>query len=204
MSYQHLQSLAQSYSPGNSTRLLQLAKGYARRREQEILDIASVAANVSVNSVLNLGLEPEMNPSLETAFALQYPNKDFNFLEGKSEEYLNGIVNQIKGKYFEVLVRDRLNSGERLGELMLSQGQKAVLAESLTQPGWDLKIINEDGSTAELLQLKATKSMAYIKEAFDKYPDIRIATPSEVDGTAEQLLQTNISNEEIKETAQNK
>ena len=90
----------------------------------------------------------------------------------------------MKGKYFEVLVRDRLNAGESVGELQLQPGQVATLVESPTQPGIDLLIKNEDGSTDELLQLKASESLGYVRRAFDRYPDIRVVTPSEVDDTA--------------------
>ena len=100
-----------------------------------------------------------------------------------------------------MLVRDRLNEGERVGEIELQPGQAASLAESPTQPGWDLRIENEDGTAAELVQLKATESMAYVKTAFDKYPDIRVAVPSEVDDSAEEILGTDISNEQLEDMA---
>ena len=84
----------------------------------------------------------------------------------------------------------------------LQPGQVAWLAESPTQPGWDLRIENEDGSVAELVQLKASESMAYIKTAFDKYPDIRVAAPSEIDDSAEEILGTDISNEQLEQVTE--
>jgi len=113
---------------------------------------------------------------------------------------LSGLANGIKGKYFEVLVRDRLNSGESLGELRLGPGQIASLAESPTQEGWDLQIRNvEDGSLVEQIQLKASTSMSYIKTALDRYPDIRVAVPSEVDGVKDEILRTDISDNDLSE-----
>ena len=94
-------------------------------------------------------------------------------------------------------MRDRLSAGERVGEIELLPGQVARLAESPTQPGWDLRIENEDGSVAELIQLKATESMAYVKSALDEYPGIRVAVPSEVDDSTDQVLGTDISNEQL-------
>ena len=84
-----------------------------------------------------------------------------------------------------------------VGEIELLPGQVARLAESPTQPGWDLRIENEDGSVAELIQLKATESMAYVKSALDEYPGIRVAVPSEVDDSTDQVLGTDISNEQL-------
>ena len=101
-----------------------------------------------------------------------------------------------------MLVCARLNAGERLGELQLQPGQSARLAESSTQPGWDLRIENEDRSIDELLQLKATESMGYVKEALVKHPDIRVVVPSEVDDSADDILGTDISNEQLDNIAQ--
>ena len=117
-----------------------------------------------------------------------------------TEEKLAGFANGIKGKYFEVLVADRLNGGESLGDLALETGQFARIADTPTQTGWDLQIVNEnDGSVVELLQLKATDSMAYVNAALTRYPDIRVATTSEVDGVAENILLTDISNSKLEE-----
>ena len=115
---------------------------------------------------------------------------------GASPERLQGLVNGVKGKYFEVLVCDRLNAGERLGELQLQPGQSARLAESSTQREWDIQIVNEDGPI-ESLQLKATESMGYVKRALVDHDDIRVVVPSEVDDGAENILGTDISNEQL-------
>ena len=91
-----------------------------------------------------------------------------------------GFLSAWKGKYFEVLVRDELNAGEWVGDIHLEPGQTALLAESAIQPGWDLQIINSDGSVAQELQLKATESLSYVKEALERYPDIGVLTTDEV------------------------
>ena len=201
MAYEELKSLAESYPPQERESLLALAQEYHSRAEREILELASLAADVSLDSVLNLGLEPEANPQFRYAFELMYPN-GIESLRGLSEEQLTGHVNRAKGKYFEVLVRDRLNAGERVGELELQPGQEAILAESQTQPGWDLQILNEDGSLDLPLQLKATSSLAYVKEALERYPGIRVATTSEIDDAADNILGTDISNEQLTQTTE--
>ena len=200
--YQSLESLADHYSSIGEMNLTDLAMQYQRRQQQEILDTAAIAADVSIDSILNLGSEPETDPLIAEAFRLQYPDVNPASLAGRSAEALEGFVNGTKGKYFEVLVANRLNNGESLGELTLGPGQIAQIADSPTQSGWDLQIVNEDdGSVIEVLQLKASESMGYVKSALMKSPDIRVVAPSEIDGVAEEILQTDISNSDLQEAA---
>lgn len=197
MAYETLKTVAESYPPQGRDSMLGLAEEYRRRQESEILAVARIAADVRLDDVTHLGLEPDPDPQLLEAFKLQYPNVALESLEDASAERLQGLINGVKGKYFEVLVRDRLNDGERLGELHLLPGQTATLAESPTEPGWDLQITDADASVVENLQLKATESMAYVKEALDKYPYIRVAVPSEVDATADEIIGTGITDEQL-------
>ena len=192
-----IRALAASYPSQNKKALFDLAQAYRTRHEREVLAVAAIAADVALDDVLDLGRGPDADPLLKDAFNRQYPNVDLESLAGASEERLDGLANGVKGKYFDMLVCDRLNAGERLGELRLDPGQTAHLAESTTQPGWDLRIENEDGSPDELLQLKATESMGYVKEALVKYPDIHVVVPSEVDAGADYVLGTDISNEQL-------
>jgi hypothetical protein len=202
VSFEQLQALARKFPPGDAEEVRHLARDSARQRERELLDIAAVAADVSTDSILTLGLEPETSPALLEAFELQYPNVQLESLVGASSKRLEGLAHGVKGKYFEILVRDRLNAGEWVGELGLAHGQTAELSDSATEKGWDLLIRNEDGSAAEYLQLKATRFMAYIKATFEKYPDIRIATTSEIEASAEEILQTDITNAGLDETVE--
>ena len=202
MGYEQLTALAESYPPQKRESLHELAQEYRNRSEREILDIAALATDVSLDRITNLGLEPDADPQFLQAFRLQYPNVSLESLEGSSEERLSGLANGVKGKYYEVLVRDRLNAGERLGELQLESGQVSKLAESPTQAGWDLRIENADGSVAEEIQLKATESMSYIKDALERYPNIRVAAPSEINDTAEEVLGTGISNQQLENVTQ--
>ncbi len=202
MRYEELRTLAESYPPQEKEALFELAQRYRSRDEREVLEVAAIAADVSLDDVLNLGHEPDVDPLFRDAFNRQYPNVDIESLVNASDERLDGLANGVKGKYFEMLVRARLNAGERLGELQLQPGQTAHLAESSTQSGWDLRIENEDGSIDELLQLKATESMGYVNEALEKHPDIRVVVPSEVDAGADDVLGTDISNEQLDNIAQ--
>ncbi len=57
--------------------------------------------------------------------------------------------------------------------------------------------MNEDGSVSEEIQLKATESMAYVKKALERYPDIRVATTSEIDDARDEILDTGISDQQL-------
>ncbi len=80
-------------------------------------------------------------------------------------------------------------------------GQKAVLAESPTQPAWDLKIVDEStGETVKALQMKATKSFKPVKDALDEHPDIRVVVTQELEDSAasrDDVIATGISNKEL-------
>ena len=198
MPYEELEALARSYTPARPGALLELALERRKRQESEVLELAALASELSVDSIIDLGLEPDLHPHILKAFQLQYPNVDLDSLQGRSEDALQGFVNGVKGKYFEVLVEERLNSGETLGELRLLPGQIASIASSPTQAGWDLQIADGNGEMFERIQLKATENMGYIKDALEKYPDIRIAAPAEIDGIADEIIQTDITHESIK------
>lgn len=180
MAYAELQALAARYPPAPAAALPPLVGEYRRRHDREILDLAASAAEVAVNDLMNLGLEPEINSQIGEAFALQYPNMNLEAIAGATEEQLQGWANGVKGKYFEILVAEKLNAGESIGDLRLEPGQVARLADSPNQPGWDLEILDREGVVAEQIQIKATESMSYVKEALEKYPDLRVITPQEL------------------------
>ena len=198
MPYEELEALAASYPPATPVALLELAQERKKRQESELLELAALASELSVDSIIDLGLEPDLHPHVLKAFQLQYPNVNLDSLQGRSEDALQGFVNGVKGKYFEVLVEERLNSGETLGELGLLPGQIASIAGSPTQAGWDLQIVDGNGEVFERIQIKATENMGYIKDALEKYPDIRIAAPSEIDGIADEIIRTDITHESMK------
>ena len=197
MSYEEIERIAASYPPQPREALLEFALERRKQQENEVLALAALASELSMDSIINLGWEPDADPQVLQAFKQQYPNVDLESLQGRSEDALQGFANGVKGKYFEVLVKDRLNARETVGELKLLPGQEASLAGSPTQTGWDMEIRNADTSLVEQIQLKATARMGRIKDALEKYPDIRIAVPAEIDGMADEILQTDITNESL-------
>jgi hypothetical protein len=174
-----------------------LASYFSKRRESTVID--AVAAATAVEGLLSQDhiTWDKITPQMREAFSLAYPTTSLASLEGLQPEQLSGFVNGWKGKYFEVLVRDELNSGHWMGDIHLAAGQHAALAESITQPGWDLQILNADGSVADKIQLKATESLAYIRESLERYPDFHILATNEVAGSVHDL---HIHNSGIAET----
>jgi hypothetical protein len=122
--------------------------------------------------------DADLAPRVIEAFHAQFPQVEGSFVEfvrgnhGQAE--LQGIVSGIKGKLFELEYVDYLNHGH------LPAGHVAELAHSATQPGWDIAIHDASGHTVELLQAKATQSIAYVKHALDVYPNIDVVTTHEV------------------------
>lgn len=152
-----------------------LLKRYQQYNNTRALDLAAIA--------LALGTQPQGIDTLDplAVKALQDTNPNFDPTEvgSYSDEQWMGIVNSAKGKYFEYLVMDELNTGGTVGELTLPDGYTAHLATSMTQPGWDLRIIDSQGHVADLLQLKATESVGYLRDTLERYPDIQILTTEE-------------------------
>lgn len=138
---------------------------------------------------------------ISKAYELVYPHvaEKLN-LEQLAEQIppdeLAGYVNGIKGKLFELRYEDYLNEH-------LPIGYTASLASSLSNPGWDIQITDAFGNSVDVMQLKATESMYYVKSALERYPDIDVVTTEEVynqlalNGLADNVVNSNISNDEL-------
>lgn len=152
--------------------------GAARRRSKsQLLDLLAIGG-VSLGAMVgNRALVPA---EVEQAFALAYPGlaargMDFvDAVQDRSAAELLGLVNGVKGKLFELDLVAHLNEGA------LPAGLTASLAPSATQPGYDLLVTDASGTVVELLQAKATDSVAYVQEALERYPDIDVMTTTEV------------------------
>lgn len=145
------------------------------KKPSSLIDLAVVAANLgnNIHSIKQITQDPLVKEAIEMT-----TNNSLEEL-ASSPERLSGTIATAKGKYFELLVRDQLNSGASFGDISLTNNQLAALADKLNQPGWDIAITDSDGHVAEVVQLKATESIGYIKHALDRYPDIKIITTSE-------------------------
>ncbi len=181
-------------------RINQLYKDYILQREKGLIDAMTTA--VAIDSIFSSDQidYSKINPQMEEAFHLAYPNHEIGSLSSYNTEQLQGFINSWKGKYFEVTVRDQLNQGDWVGDLHLENGHQAILAGDPTQIGWDLQIIDADGIIVQELQLKATESLSYVKEALEKYPNIEILTTEEIsDELSKKVLTSDISENSLEE-----
>lgn len=174
---------------------------YFKENRTALMD--SLTSAIALNAIIGDSIDyDKLTPQIKEAFEIANPNIDISALTERSGDEIAGFINNTKGKYFEILVRDGLNNGETFGDVALREGQRAVIAESATQPGWDLQILNNDGTIDTALQLKATSSLGYIKEALEKYPDIDILSTSEVfnsENIPDDIFNSRISNQDITE-----
>lgn len=174
----------------------QLAHRFDEGRNKTFFEAAACGAAVMG---LNIDLEfnaSELSPEQLESFTLAFPNMPIEDISDYSGDQLNGLLQAWKGKLFEVSVRNRLNDGEWVGDYHLDPGQFAELATSANQPGWDLQILNPDGSVAELIQLKATNYIDYVESALERYPEYNIISTSELsihDGVVDGLDVSDIS-----------
>jgi hypothetical protein len=150
-----------------------LAK-YRQFRTSSVIDGAAAATALSIDQ-LKAG---QIDPLAEKA--IHATNPHFNPWAWHDDAEWQAIVNSAKGKYFEYWTADQLNQGHAVGDLVLPSGYKAVVADSMNQPGWDLRIVDDHGHVQDYLQLKVTNSASYIHEALTRYPDIKILATSDV------------------------
>lgn len=167
-------------------------------KKDMLLDSLGISASV-IHGYYHIDYIPE---EVEEAYKAAYPIKSQtdnlrDIIEDADDTELAGLTSGIKGKLFEMRYVDFLNDGH------LPDGYEAVLAESATNPGWDIAILDNNGITVNELQMKATDSVDYIKTALERYPDIDIVTTEEVYNSvvmhefADNVINSGISNEEL-------
>lgn len=142
--------------------------------------------------------DADIDPQVLEAFHRQYPNIE-NFTEFVREnagsDELRGIIAGVKGKLFE------LEHVKWLNDDHLPPGYSAAIAESPTQPGYDIVIQGPHGDGLDVLQAKATTSADYVREAFEQYPNIDVVVPRETfealsgDQFSAELIEGGISHE---------
>ena len=136
---------------------------------------SAVISGISITQMSLQGVPKDIQLAYEGA----YPDKaeSVSFLEAWSSydnhEARLGFVSGIKGKLFEIKYLDHLNKE-------MESGYVAALAESATQKGWDISITGPNQEIVNLIQMKATNSISYIKEALKTYPNIDIVTLSDL------------------------
>lgn len=177
-------------------RLAAIELAQHERRKKDLLDLL-VVGGVSLAALVR---DPAaVPPEVARAFELAYPGlaasgESFtDAVQRLSADEVVGLVHGVKGKLFEMELVTHLNDGN------LPDGVQAQLAGSATQPGHDIEIVDANGQVVELLQAKATESVAYVQEALQRYPDIDVTTTTEVHaqlvalGAADRVADSGIS-----------
>ncbi len=119
------------------------------------------------------------------------------------EASASGFVNGAKGTLFEDVVEHRVDDGL----LNLPEGADGLaLAKKLNQPGWDAELLQDD-EVVGVVQMKATGSVDYLAEHFDRYPDIEhvIATSEVAEAAATRgmdVIDAGVENADLTATLQ--
>jgi len=183
----------------NPDTLADVVRKYQEFKQTNLLDCAAIATSLTVEQLMGDVHDPLVRKAVEMAS----PNFDLDAFHTK-EEWM-GLLNTVKGKYFELLVVEKLNAGQQVGDVLLPQGFHAKLAELSNQPGWDIEIHDSHDHISSYLQMKASDSTSYIREALERYPDIKILATSEVAdhlGNTQMVLDAGISEQQLRDTVQ--
>jgi hypothetical protein len=156
-----------------------------RPNAEDFADTAVIGGISLADVIAGKVAEWQIPNSVLEAYHAQYPGLPDSFVEeiqhlSGHPEQLMGIINGVKGKLFEIDYADWLNSGH------LPHGYIAELAHSPTNPAWDISIHDANGHVDELLQMKASTSIAYIHSALAAHPEIDVVVPHEMYETLSQ------------------
>ncbi len=141
-----------------------------KKEAQSIFDAILLGTQETAEFIAGHATDGKLDPLFVQAFQLQYPNVAehtslVDFVQSKIDDpnSLQGALNGIEGKYFELHNLDNLNQH-------LTDGLHAELADSATQPGYDYVIYDHDHNVVDYIQSKVNLSDIY--EHADKYPEI--------------------------------
>ena len=172
-----------------------IATGRAKR--ETLLD----ALLVGGHTLAAYGQGAAVSTAVRRAYEMAYPGlaKVHSFgdqVHRLDADQLIGFASGVKGKLFEQKLVQQLNEGH------LPDGYRAFLAESATQPGWDIGFHGPDAKVVEVLQAKATDSVSYVREALARYPNIDVITTKEVGAQlAMQGLSEHVTSSDISDAA---
>lgn len=167
---------------------------------------SAVMAGLATDSVLMTAADSwpdDVNRALEHLglFEKYSPTTLQGVLANLSSRQIDGLTNTVKGTVLELHVQDALNSG---AIPMVSGAERAELASSLNQPGWDVAQLGATGDHLARLQVKATDSWQYIAQHLSRYPEYPVATTREAAESAaangvdpELIIDTGISAAEL-------
>lgn len=159
---------------------------------------ACVLSGLTASQMLYKGVPDDVQEAFEKAYPNEAAESSFIDKWSSFDDYdaRLGFVNGIKGKLFEIKYVEYLNEN-------LDAGYTASMSDSPVNEGWDIKITGPNNEIANLLQLKATTTAGYVKDAIESYPEIDVVTLSDLQGqlssinSIENVTISNISNEDL-------
>ena len=189
---------------GQATTQTELAKKFTQRTDPSkqdrgtVLDSIAIGGETLLTYSLHDSAPDDILQAYESAFPDMAQSRSFpEAIESIPDISLIGFASVLKGKLFEIRYVDWLNDGN------LPSGFQAALAESPTNPEWDIKVEGPDGQISQLIQAKATASTHYVKEALAENPHIDVVATSEVaaqlmvQGMADNVIDSGMSLGEI-------
>ncbi len=119
------------------------------------------------------------------------PEEIAEYLSGMSPEALAGTINNVKGIYHEYKFEAAENAD--------GDEWQASLMPDTNYPGADIVLHNNLTGESVEIQLKATDSIAYLSEHFQRYPDTPLYATTEVAKKHAEAQSSGISNTQISE-----
>ena len=152
------------------------AKRVKQSNEYPYID-SMVLSGLTLSEMLTRGVPDDISRAYELAFSAKSETISFTdaWQSYDTHEERLGFINAMKGKLFEVKYVDHLNE-------TLESGYSAHLATSPTQAGWDIQVLGPNQELVNQIQLKATTSASYVRDALEQYPYIDVVTLEDLRG----------------------
>jgi len=167
----------------------------SKQNRDTVLDSIAVGGETLFTYALQESVPDDILQAYESAFPDLAQNRSFQeTIESIPEGSLIGFASALKGKLFELRYVDWLNDGN------LPSGYLAALADSPTNPGWDIKVEGPDGQISQLIQAKATESTHYVQQALFQNPHVttsEVAAQLMVQGMADNVINSGMPLGEI-------
>jgi hypothetical protein len=138
---------------------------------------SAILSGLTLADMLANGVPADVSKAYELAFSEKSGTMSFTeaWQSYDTHEERLGFISAMKGKLFEVKYVDHLNN-------TLESGYSAQLAQSPSQSGWDIEILGPNQEVINQIQLKATTSAAYVRDAIEQYPYIDVVTLKDLEG----------------------
>jgi len=140
----------------------------SRKRADQLI-AAVTALEVGLRTFDTPGLDESATRELLAAMP-EFNRADLEAIAARGAKAEFGAINMMQGYLGEERALNAINSGA----VPVPEGRYATLAESSNQPGYDLRLLSEDGAPDLVAQVKISDSAAIIREHFARYTDINI------------------------------